>query len=67
MVGARSKTKEFRNAEVGLVRLFHTDLWLGPQQGPRMVTYTPADDESRQRIEKLYDLACAASSVAVRP
>ncbi|MGV4984777.1 helix-turn-helix transcriptional regulator [Streptomyces sp. NRAIS4] len=57
VVGSRTKTKEFRNAHVGHLKLEHTDLWLGPEHGARMVTYTPADEETRQRLEKLYDLA----------
>ncbi|WP_369389044.1 helix-turn-helix transcriptional regulator [Streptomyces sp. CG1] len=57
VVGSRSKTKEFRNALVGHLRLEHTDLWLGPELGARMVTYTPADEESRERLEKLYEMA----------
>ncbi|MGW1047655.1 helix-turn-helix transcriptional regulator [Streptomyces sp. NPDC002521] len=57
VVDSRSKTKEFRNALVGRLRLEHTDLWLGPESGARMVTYTPADDESRERLEKLYEMA----------
>jgi MmyB-like transcription regulator ligand binding domain/Helix-turn-helix domain len=57
VVGVRSKTKEFRNAHVGHLRLEHTDLWLGPELGARMVTYTPADEESREGLERLYDLA----------
>ena len=35
----------------------HTDLWLGPEAGPRMVTYAPADEESRERLEKLHAIA----------
>ncbi|MFJ3493067.1 helix-turn-helix transcriptional regulator [Streptomyces sp. NPDC086091] len=54
IVANRSKTKLFRNAHVGLLTLSHTDLWLSPQQGARMVTYTPVDTESRERLEKLY-------------
>ncbi|OLZ66573.1 DNA-binding protein [Streptomyces sp. IMTB 2501] len=57
VVGSRSKTKEFRNVLVGHLRLEHTDLWLGPELGARMVTYTPADEESRERLEKLYEMA----------
>ncbi|MEV1077521.1 helix-turn-helix transcriptional regulator [Streptomyces sp. NPDC050211] len=53
----RSKRKEFDNAYVGRLTVDHTDLWLGPRQGPRMVTYVPADDRSRQRLEKLHAIA----------
>ncbi|MHC3473341.1 helix-turn-helix transcriptional regulator [Streptomyces sp. 7R007] len=57
VVGARSKRKEFLNRHVGRVSLDHTDLWLGPEQGPRIVTYAPADEASRERLERLYALA----------
>jgi hypothetical protein len=57
VVGTRSRTREFRNPYVGRLTLEHTDLWLGPEQGARMVTYTPADEETRQRLEKLYEVA----------
>ncbi|MEU9366710.1 helix-turn-helix transcriptional regulator [Streptomyces avermitilis] len=59
VVGARSKLKQFRNAHVGLLSLNHTDLWLGPHNGPRMVTYAPADEESRRGLEKLQEIAVA--------
>ncbi|MFF9348255.1 helix-turn-helix domain-containing protein [Streptomyces sp. NPDC014734] len=56
VVGPGDRTKVFRNARVGLLRVDHTDLWLGPSSGPRMVTYTPADDETRRRLERLQAL-----------
>ncbi|MET7494613.1 helix-turn-helix domain-containing protein [Streptomyces sp900116325] len=59
VVGPGGRTKLFRNARVGLVRLDHTDLWLGPSTGPRLVTYVPADEESRERLERLHALALA--------
>ena len=55
--GARSKRKQFCNAHVGVLAVDHTDLWLGPHDGPRMVTYAPADDESRKKLEKLHAIA----------
>ncbi|WP_420719153.1 helix-turn-helix transcriptional regulator [Streptomyces sp. WM6386] len=62
VVSHRSKQKEFLNAYVGRVSVIHTDLWLGPDLGPRMVTYTPADEESRKRLEKLHAIAVARSA-----
>jgi hypothetical protein len=49
-----SKVKRFRNARVGLLHLDAARLWLGPELGTRMVAYTPADDETRERLEKLH-------------
>lgn len=57
MVAHRGKRKEFLNRHVGRIRVDHTDLWLGPEPGPRMVTYAPADEESRERLEKLHAIA----------
>ncbi|WP_460108643.1 helix-turn-helix transcriptional regulator [Streptomyces sp. YKOK-J1] len=57
VVGNRSKTKEFLNPYVGHLTLEHTDLWLGPQAGPRLVTYAPKNEETRERLEKLHELA----------
>ncbi|GGJ13209.1 helix-turn-helix transcriptional regulator [Streptomyces brasiliensis] len=59
VVGTRSKTKQFLNPYVGLITVDHTDLWLTPQSGARMVTYVPSDAQSRERLEKLYDLVRA--------
>ncbi|WP_432186608.1 helix-turn-helix transcriptional regulator [Streptomyces sp. Tue6028] len=57
--GARSRTKQFLNPYVGLVTVDHTDLWLAPDLGARMVTYVPTDEESRERLERLHALASA--------
>ncbi|TLS46561.1 helix-turn-helix domain-containing protein [Streptomyces montanus] len=59
VVTASGKRKEFVNAHVGLLTVDHTDLWLGPESGPRIVTYPPADEESRERMEKLHAIALA--------
>ncbi|MGC5342594.1 helix-turn-helix transcriptional regulator [Streptomyces sp. DT171] len=57
VVGQGGPTKHFRNARVGLLHLDHTDFWLGPSAGPRMVTYVPADERTRERLERLLALA----------
>ncbi|MFD5798407.1 helix-turn-helix transcriptional regulator [Streptomyces diastatochromogenes] len=59
VVGTRTKTKEFLNPYVGLLILEHTDLWLGPEAGARMVTYSPKNEETRERLEKLHEIAQA--------
>jgi hypothetical protein len=56
VVGPRVKRKQFHNSRVGLLTVDHTDLWLGPRNGPRLVTYAPADDETRARLERLQAL-----------
>ncbi|MET9575895.1 helix-turn-helix domain-containing protein [Streptomyces massasporeus] len=57
VVAHRSKRKEFRNRHVGRVTVDHTDLWLTPGTGPRIVTYVPADEESRERLDMLQAMA----------
>jgi hypothetical protein len=57
VVSHRAKRKEFLNRYVGRIRVDHTDLWLGPEAGPCVVTYAPADEELRQRPERLHTIA----------
>ncbi|MET8470846.1 helix-turn-helix transcriptional regulator [Streptomyces sp. NPDC006422] len=52
-----SKVKHFHNRHVGPLSVAHTDLWLGRDCGARVVTYTPVDDVTRERLEKLQELA----------
>ncbi|MFJ9904079.1 helix-turn-helix transcriptional regulator [Streptomyces sp. NPDC101152] len=65
VVAHRSKRKDFDNPYVGRISVDHTDLWLGPELGPRLVTYAPADEESRQRLEKLHAIAVERDGVRV--
>ncbi|MFC8090951.1 helix-turn-helix transcriptional regulator [Streptomyces sp. NPDC057301] len=67
VVAHRSKRKEFLNRHVGRVVVDHTDLWLSPEVGPRMVTYVPADEESRERLEKLHEIALSGARGTARP
>ncbi|MFI1399887.1 helix-turn-helix transcriptional regulator [Streptomyces sp. NPDC020681] len=60
VVGLGGRNKLIRNAHVGLLRLEHNNLWLGPSAGPRLISYVPLDAESRERLEKLHTLALAA-------
>ncbi|MGW6910526.1 helix-turn-helix transcriptional regulator [Streptomyces sp. NPDC054940] len=62
VVAHRSKRKEFINRHVGRLVVDHTDLWLSPEAGPRMVTYVPADEESREKLEKLHEIALARAT-----
>ncbi|MGW6980955.1 helix-turn-helix transcriptional regulator [Streptomyces sp. NPDC054932] len=58
--GQIAKSKYIRNARVGLLHLEHTNLWLGPRTGPRLVTYVPLDTKTRERLKELERLAEAA-------
>ncbi len=51
--GAENRTKLVLNDHVGLLRIHYSSYWLGPRLGPRLVVYTPLDDETRRRLEKL--------------
>lgn len=54
-----NRVKVFRQAEVGTLRLGTTSLWTGPESGPKLVAYTPVDDETREGLEKLHALVLA--------
>jgi transcriptional regulator with XRE-family HTH domain len=61
-----NQTKRLRHEEVGLLRLDYTQLWLGRHSELRLTTYTPADEETRVRLEALHTLATANSGSPVR-
>ncbi|MEV0096645.1 helix-turn-helix transcriptional regulator [Streptomyces sp. NPDC050738] len=61
IVDQGGRAKHIRNRHVGLMHLEHTNLWLGPSSGPRLVTYVPIDADSRERLERLYALAPVAA------
>jgi transcriptional regulator with XRE-family HTH domain len=58
---AENYTKLIMHPTLGLLRLDTANFWLGPRVGTRMITYTPADDDTRVRLEKF-----AADQVSVR-
>ena len=49
-----SRVKRFRHPSAGLLRLDYTYLWLARRLGTRIVVYTPADEETRRRLERLH-------------
>ncbi|WP_405853516.1 helix-turn-helix transcriptional regulator [Streptomyces sp. NBC_00090] len=59
VVDQGGRVKLIRNAHVGLLRLDHTNLWLGPTSGARLATYVPVDAESRAGVERLLELVLA--------
>lgn len=52
-----SSVKLFRHPRVGVLELTATSLWTGPNPGPKLLSYTPVDDTSRERLEQLEKLA----------
>ncbi|MER5882343.1 helix-turn-helix transcriptional regulator [Streptomyces sp. NPDC001941] len=61
VVAASGRAKYVFNAHVGRLHLEHTNLWLGPMSGPRLVAYVPLDEESRRGVERLAELAPVAA------
>ncbi|MFE2554668.1 helix-turn-helix transcriptional regulator [Streptomyces sp. NPDC059352] len=52
VVDQGGRVKLIRNVHVGLLRLDHTNLWLGPTSGARLATYVPVDAESRAGVDE---------------
>ena len=48
-------TKRYLHPEVGLLKLNYTHLWLGQRLGTRMTTYTPADEQTAERLRELHE------------
>lgn len=46
-------TKLLMIEHVGLLRLDYTNLWLAPRTGTRLVSYSPADDATRLKLDVL--------------
>jgi transcriptional regulator with XRE-family HTH domain len=54
---APSMVKRFRNRLVGDLQLNATKLWLGRTGFAQLTTYSPADEDTRLRLEQLVDRA----------
>jgi hypothetical protein len=57
-----NRSKRYLNPDVGLLTFDFTHLWLGPRPGPRLTTYTPADEQTRDRLERLHKMALAGEA-----
>lgn len=60
-----SSVKLFRHPRVGVLQLSATSLWTGPNPGPKLLSYTPVDETTRERLEQLKRLAEEAALVTV--
>ena len=58
--GVESRMKRARHPLVGLLRVEYTNLWLGQGLGTRIVAFTPADEQTRTRLDALYDSLTSA-------
>jgi transcriptional regulator with XRE-family HTH domain len=57
-------TKRYFNPEVGMLHLDYTHLWFGPHSERRLTTYTPTDEDTRLKLEALYDLVLTEEAQA---
>jgi hypothetical protein len=46
-------TKRYLHPQAGLLKLNYTHLWLGQRLGTRMTVYTPADQQTQERLTDL--------------
>jgi transcriptional regulator with XRE-family HTH domain len=53
--GVESRTKRAMHPTAGLLSLVYTNLWLGQRLGTRIVAFTPADERTRRRLERLHE------------
>jgi hypothetical protein len=51
--GVESRTKRAMHPTAGLLKLDYTNLWVGQQVGIRIVAFTPADEQTRERLDAL--------------
>ncbi|MEU8682431.1 helix-turn-helix transcriptional regulator [Streptomyces sp. NPDC048611] len=58
-----SAVKLFRHPRVGTLQLTATSLWTGPNDGPKLLSYTPVDETSRERLEQLAAEPAALAAV----
>ncbi|WP_078969761.1 helix-turn-helix transcriptional regulator [Streptomyces natalensis] len=56
-----SSVKVIRHPRVGDLQLSASSLWTGPNPGPKVLTYTPVDDLTRERLGQLDKLAAAGA------
>jgi transcriptional regulator with XRE-family HTH domain len=48
-----NRTKRWLHPQVGLLRLDYTYLWLGQRINCRLISYTPADEQTAARLDEL--------------
>ncbi len=51
------EVKLFRNREVGVLRLHADRMWLQPGGGSRLTVFSPVDDETAEKLERLRAVA----------
>jgi len=64
VMAPENRVKRVDHPIVGLMSFDYTYLWLDPRLRTRIVTYTPADDESRKRLDRLQHVLDARANAA---
>jgi transcriptional regulator with XRE-family HTH domain len=59
-----NRVKRIRHPAAGQLRFDFTYLWLDRRRGTRIVTYTPADEETGRRLESLHRTLTAQAEAA---
>jgi transcriptional regulator with XRE-family HTH domain len=62
--GPENRVKRVLHPTAGLLHLDYTYLWLGQRLGTRVVAYTPADRQTRVRLERLHESLLAQREAA---
>src|SRR5690606_18800250 len=52
-----NRPKRFRHPELGLLEFRHTNLWLAPHAGTKIVTYVPMNSTTAERVQLLHERA----------
>jgi transcriptional regulator with XRE-family HTH domain len=63
--GVESRTKRVVHPTAGLLLLNYTNLWLNPRLGVRIIAFSPADDRTRGRLERLHESLTEAPAGAL--
>lgn len=56
----RNLTKRFLHPDVGVLRFDYTYLWFGRRSEIRMATYTPADEDTQEKISRAFPASTCA-------
>jgi transcriptional regulator with XRE-family HTH domain len=66
VLGVESRTKRAMHPTAGLLLLDYTNLWLNTSLGVRIIAFSPADDRTRRRLERLYESLTEVPATASR-
>ncbi|MFC8599992.1 helix-turn-helix transcriptional regulator [Isoptericola sp. NPDC057191] len=66
VAGDGTQLRRYRSARVGRLEVHFQSLWLDRARGDRVILMTPADDATRQRLERLDALVGAAPATTTR-